>query len=306
VAGGSVLEERISPDASRVVYAADQDTDDVFELYSVPIDGSAASVKLNGPLVAGGGVVNQGIVLPVRISPDSSRVAYVADADLNQLFELYCAPIDGSALPTKLVALSGSRDVVDFLITPDSAQVIYRADQDVNEVYELYGVLLDGSGAPVKLNAPLVPGADVGTLSGRLEFAFSAASNRVVYQVMGSLSTDLYSVPNDGSQVAIQLNGLGGAGITGNGLELSPDGLWVAYASFLTQDGPFVAPVDGSRPARRVGGPMVSGGHVALFAGFTYTFSSDSRFLVYPADQETNEVTELFLGSITKPICRVP
>ncbi len=41
---------KISPDGSRVVYRADQDTDEVFELYSAPVDGSTAAVKLNGLL----------------------------------------------------------------------------------------------------------------------------------------------------------------------------------------------------------------------------------------------------------------
>ena len=41
-----------------MVYLADQETDTVLELYSVPLGGpAAAGVKLNGALVAGGNVV---------------------------------------------------------------------------------------------------------------------------------------------------------------------------------------------------------------------------------------------------------
>ena len=56
---------RISPDGSRVVYRAEQETIDVNEL-GVPVDGSAAPVKLNAPLPAGGSITNS-----YKISPDS-------------------------------------------------------------------------------------------------------------------------------------------------------------------------------------------------------------------------------------------
>ncbi len=68
-----------------MVYLADQDTDNVFELYSVPIGGPAtAGIKLNGTLVAGGDV-SPGF----QISPDSGRVLYIADQDTDNVFELY-------------------------------------------------------------------------------------------------------------------------------------------------------------------------------------------------------------------------
>ena len=59
VLGGSVEGGLISPDSRRVVYRADQETDGIFELYSVPIRGPAADgIKLNKALVPGGDVVN--------------------------------------------------------------------------------------------------------------------------------------------------------------------------------------------------------------------------------------------------------
>ena len=55
MAGGSVTYFTVSP-GSAVVYLADQDTNDVNELYVVPLDGSRPPVKLNSPLVPGGNV----------------------------------------------------------------------------------------------------------------------------------------------------------------------------------------------------------------------------------------------------------
>jgi hypothetical protein len=54
VPGGNVGGFQISSDSARVVYVADQDTNDVLELYSVPLGSSSAPVKLNGALVPGG------------------------------------------------------------------------------------------------------------------------------------------------------------------------------------------------------------------------------------------------------------
>ena len=84
---------QISPDSSRVVYVADQDADDVLELYSVPITGGY-SAKLNGILTPGGNVF-AGTTSSFQISPDSSRVVYVADQDTDDIFELYSVPITG-------------------------------------------------------------------------------------------------------------------------------------------------------------------------------------------------------------------
>src|SRR5262245_61416898 len=51
---GDVQGFLLSPDGGRVVYIADQDTDQLFELYSAPTDGSQSAVKLNVPAMAPG------------------------------------------------------------------------------------------------------------------------------------------------------------------------------------------------------------------------------------------------------------
>ena len=47
---GDVFEAFISPDSSRVVFRADAVLDNVFELFSVPLAGGVASVRLNNQL----------------------------------------------------------------------------------------------------------------------------------------------------------------------------------------------------------------------------------------------------------------
>jgi len=95
VANGNVSDFfLISSDGQQVVYLADQDIDEVFELYSVPLGGGAVT-KLNDPLVAGGNVVS------FVISPDGQRVVYVANQDTDTVFELYSVPLGGGTV-TKL------------------------------------------------------------------------------------------------------------------------------------------------------------------------------------------------------------
>ena len=64
-AGGDAYQARFSPDGTTVVYMADQDTDEIFELYSVPIDGSTMPIKISGAMLMGPGSG----VLDLTISP---------------------------------------------------------------------------------------------------------------------------------------------------------------------------------------------------------------------------------------------
>jgi dipeptidyl aminopeptidase/acylaminoacyl peptidase len=133
--GRNVTSFQISPDSSRVVYLADQEKATVVELYSVAIGGpAAAGIKLNGALAAGG------LVDVFLISPDSSRVVYIANQEKAFVFELYSVPLGGpAAAGIKLngpLVLNGI--VTNFRVSPDSGRVLYIADQDTDNVFELY------------------------------------------------------------------------------------------------------------------------------------------------------------------------
>ena len=82
--GRNVVSFQISPDSSRVIYYADQETANVFELYSVSLGGPAgAGIKLNGPLVTDRNVFEY------QTSPDSGRTVYIADQDTAGVMELF-------------------------------------------------------------------------------------------------------------------------------------------------------------------------------------------------------------------------
>jgi hypothetical protein len=90
----------IGPSSARVVYLADQETDELFELFSVPITGGTAT-KLSGTLVS------EGDVYSWKISSDDSRVVYLADKQRDEQYELFVS-FEFEGTPTYLpVILSG-------------------------------------------------------------------------------------------------------------------------------------------------------------------------------------------------------
>ena len=93
--GGNVMAFRISPDSSRAVYGADQDSNNVYELYSTPLVGPATDgIKLSKLLTVGGDVID------FEVSPDSRWVVYRAYQDQNELFELHRVPLYGVRRPS--------------------------------------------------------------------------------------------------------------------------------------------------------------------------------------------------------------
>jgi Tol biopolymer transport system component len=161
----------ISPDGSRVVYRADQVTDGVNEIFSVPTAGGTP-IKLNGPLATNGDVKSYGY----QISPDGSHVVYVADQVANNVNELFRVPIDGGT-PVKLSGtLVEGGSVSTFRISPDGSHVVYVADQVTDNVQEIFSVPI-GGGTAINLNGPLVAGGRVNP-----NFRISPDSSRVVYQ----------------------------------------------------------------------------------------------------------------------------
>lgn len=378
----------ISPDSRRVVYRADQERDELWELFSVPIEGGTA-VKLNGPLVSGGdvfGVYSRGF----QVSPDSLRVIYLADQEADEVFDLYSVPIDGGT-PIKLNAPFGAHGDAwaSFDVSPDSTRVVFHGSE-TPYLFELYSVPIDG-GTVTKLNPSLVDSGSVSAVS------ISSDSRHVVYLANQEnfQSVELYSVPIDGGPVT-KLNGplppngdvaefefisdslvlfrvqaedytveLRSVAITGGETKrLSIPGKYVHDFQIASSAGRVVysagrnpavelysvglsggpstrlkAPLFGSPPfgyrisadeeqvlylswrgtegvgelygvsiyggeSTRLNGPLVDGGDVAHYThgrpdGFQ--ISSDSRRVVYLADQDRDEVAELYLSLFNGP-----
>ncbi|MEM6283478.1 MAG: dockerin type I domain-containing protein [Chloroflexota bacterium] len=272
----------LSPDSNRVVYTADQDTNNVLELYSVPVAGGTP-VKLNGTLVSGG------TVSAAIISPDSSRVIYIADQDTDGTEELYSVPIGGGTpikLNSTLVSGGNINKVTGITpqVSPDSTTVIYSADQETDGTEELYSVPISG-GTPVKLNGTL-------RLLGRvLAFEISPDSKRVVYRAtQDNNGPDLYSVPIGGGAF-VKLNGpLINKGATSI-FRISADSKRVVYEADRDTDNVvelYSVPIGGGAFVK-LNGPIVSGGGLRNFE-----ISADNQTVVYLAEQDTDTILELY------------
>ncbi len=243
VTGGEIKSLQLSPDGSRLVFVADKLIDERFEIWSVPTAGPAAAlVRLNPTLVTNGDVLTN-----FHISPDSSRVAYIADQVSDERYFPYSVPIDGpssSVVSLYQGILAVSADVQDLDFTPDSSGVVFRFDLAVDERFDLYWAPADGSTPQVRIT--------------------NRGSNPAPAR---SVSSPWYVHP-DGERVFYTFDeaapgdrrGLGEQRIVG---PYSADARWNA--------------------------PPVAGGQVMWFS-----FLPDDQGLLYRSDQTQNEKFELF------------
>jgi hypothetical protein len=179
--GGDVESFVVSPGSDTIVYRADQETDGLYELYRLPINGPASSgQKISDTLVVGGQT------LLFDISAHGPRVVYSADMETDDEIELYSVPLTGPASSRVKLSFPGrfgtSRDVMNFLLSPNGRQVLYQVEYtdtvpQSDKIYHIHSVPVEGPRtASVRLNGPLVEGGDVSN-----SYGFAPDSCHVVY-----------------------------------------------------------------------------------------------------------------------------
>lgn len=136
--GRDVTTVKFTPDSSSVVFRADFEEDERWDLYRVPADGSEAEEQLTND---GAFDFGRSADTLFRLHPDGQRVVYIYDED---------APFDSRGLGEQKLSGSYFQDarlneepvvggeVTDFKVFPDSAGTIYRSDQDVDNRFRLY------------------------------------------------------------------------------------------------------------------------------------------------------------------------
>ena len=201
----------ITPDGLRVLYVADQEVDERFELYGVAIDGASAPVRLSGPLVEGGDTSG------FEATPDGSRVLYLADQEVDGLSELYSV----STGQGPVVKLSAGAHVDVFRIAPQGTRVVYRARIGAGP-FEIFSAAVDGSQPPVKLNSTLVSGGEVDR-----SFRVSPDGGWVAYVADQRVDgvRELFAVSIEGGRAPEKLNGslVAGGGVRPDAFEFHPD-----------------------------------------------------------------------------------
>jgi Tol biopolymer transport system component len=284
----SVHDYVLSPDGGRVVYLADHGTDDVDELYSAPVDGSAAPVKLNGPLPAGG-IVGYGF----KVSPDSSRVAYAADQIEDNVFAIFVVPMSGGTP----LQLTPPGEVGTMAFSPDGATVVYACVRPGDGATRLYSVPSDGSQARVEISGAIVAGGNVGS------FTITADSSRVIYLADATTNavTELHSVPLDGSAAPVRLNPALAAQPAGHRVETDFRLTGTGRVLFRMNTGPLDAfdlysvPFTGSAPAVRINSTLPTGPFFIGNGSVTdFQVDAASWQVLYRADQDVSRLYELF------------
>jgi hypothetical protein len=294
----------LSPALDRAWYLADARSDGRTELFSVPVDGSSAAVRLNGNLPSGGQVhlADQAVTnqlelysvpaaggTSVRLSAvpvaggdvwleeplvtESGLVVYRADALDDDEVELFAVPADGSAAPLRLNApMPHAGFVLEAELVPGGARVIYKADQTIDDEYQLWSVPSDASAAPVALlGAAFMTAAQ--TIVG-------VSATRALCQADrdGDGDFELYSVPVDASAAPLEL----APAAELFSARLSPDGthaLFVVRAALDRRELHGVL-LDGSTPPVLLSPPLPPGGQVvtpAFRADGAVAFLCDAR-----------------------------
>lgn len=236
---GGRLDARTSPGfwviEDDAVYSADQETDDLLELYVVPVEGGEPPRKLAAgpidawfPSVSPYGPVNFGSVLMIR------------DRRLESI------GIEPGAKPIVLDGLEPNASTVDveaFDLAPTGDRVVYRAREEGDQVPELYSVATGGRLEKAQLHPDLVAGERISSQR------MTPDGARIVFQAVLDLDEPLrlYSVPTAGGSPIL----LSGSVWMGYGFELTPDGAKVLFWDPPTRE-LFVAPVDGSTPPVRL------------------------------------------------------
>jgi len=155
-----VIEFAWSPDNNYLAYRADQDVENVNELFTSTPDG-AVNVKVSGTLAGFGNVLSDW-----RWSGDSGWIVYRADQRTNNTLELFSSSPDGATnlLVSGSMVAGGNVESPEgraFDISPDSSRVVYSADQQENNKYELYATSPDSGIAIASISGTLTSGGDV-------------------------------------------------------------------------------------------------------------------------------------------------
>ena len=285
-----------SPDSSRLSYVADQDADDVFELYTVAPDGTQ-NVKVSGTLTGGGDVLYPTSAfgfLDRYWAPDGSRIAYVADQDTDDVFELYSSlPGGGGNIKLSGSLVAGGDVSPDYSWSPDSTRIAFRADKDTDEMFELYAVVPTG-GATYKLSGTLVAGGTVQASFGQRSFAWAPDSSRVAYsatQRQLGRQEGFTSLKNGTANVLVTGDNPPFVSVDSNP-RWSPDSSRILFGGYRSAPWSLYSGLaDGSGIASISGAMAVGGG---WDPNVRYQWSPDSSCAFYGARQDSADHIELY------------
>jgi len=262
--GGDVLDFAVSDSGRQVVYRADQELDQSFQLYARQAEGLTPLRRLSESLPERG-TVEPGYVL----APDGARVAFAHRRGF--ALGLYTTRLDAGA-PLELERGASAYGLLT--LAPAAGRLVYRRNTD-----ELRSVALDGGSPPLDL---------LGSSFGPIERVDLAPDGVHALVLAGGR---LLRVRLAGSGAPLEL---GPARIPAGAVVsflVTPDSARVVLRADAEVDERFelyVQPLDGSGLAQKLSGVLVAGGSVHDFA-----LAASVARVVYRADQTLDGVDEL-------------
>jgi len=294
VAGGNVVDFRVSPvstDGTWVAYVADQDTDDVFELYVVSVDKTDSDnpVKISGDPMAGNGIMEKASGrYAFQWAPDTSRVAYLADQTTANVIELYSNTPDGSSSTTRRLSVmpATNRDVEDFAWSPNldnHRRIAYLADEQIVDVIELYTTAPDQT-LSVKINDGLIPGGNV------TDFEWAPDASRIAF-IADKINDDVFQLyttfPTTTSDTLVS----GSLALTSDVLNFrwSPSAARLAYlVQTVAPDFQLLATPNDAGPSTSISSDIEDG------EKSNYGWSPDGSLIAFIADEDILDQFELY------------
>src|SRR5262249_15095768 len=139
------------------------------ELFSAPMAGGVAAVKLNGTLPTGGQV------RAYEPTPDGQRAVFEATRASAMQFDIFSSAIDAAnAVRVSLPPGSGSGTTGFWKVSADGSTVVYLGDPTTPGVVEAFSVKVAG-GTVTRVNGALASDRDA------VSFALSPRSDRIAY-----------------------------------------------------------------------------------------------------------------------------
>lgn len=276
----STTSEAPPPDA--LLFLADGRQAGVVELYACDANGQ-------GLRVVSGALVATADVLDFAWSPDRQLVAFRADRDSDEAYELYVVDIVNGGPPVKVSgALVAGGDVLGgYAWRDDGLRLAYLADANVPLQPELFVAAL--SGAAQRVSPALAAGGYVDA------FAWQPAGLRLAFlaDVDGSGRELLHTVSAEGTGLSADTAVLGIA----QDLAWSPGGLRVAVLADVANDGRFAL-----RTLDALGGDAQDASALALatnpLASVTaFAWRDDGLRLAYLADRDVAGRTDAWAAA---------
>ena len=272
-----------APDSSRIAYVADQNSLRVFELFTSTPDGIENDIISNLPDPS---TNPDRDVKNFEWAPNSTRIAYIADQDTKDVFELYVSPSDNNTPNVKvsgaIIDGSGIKELAPvpsgkyaFAWAPDSSRLAFLADRLVDGIdeFELYTNLPDGTNI-LRVSGPQ---GDSGAVE---NFAWAPNSRQLAYRANQNLITaiDLFTaLPNVSSSFQQISSGLQ-PGQEVAAFKWSPDSTRIALISDRALTGFFRLFTTSPNNSNNV---LVSGGLASTSDVTVFEWSPDSLRIAY-------------------------